>query len=391
MPVSNFHINGGHDEPEVAKYTTQTYFLGHLTSLDPYTVQLDFEPAGRPGTEDYYYLNFKDNVCVVCGSDESYMRKNVVPHDYRRHFPLVMKDHHSHDILLTCPKCHCLANHHDDQLRKELAIKYNAPLGNAAVCRLVEDPVLRKVKSAARALNYAGNKIPEDRHQELSIIVQKYFNAPVLTQEIIMQAAAMETQPDEMTRTHLGEFTNELNYQQFIREFCSGGPKNYGYLCNDGKTECKVKGHSLNVEGRAQLNYQVSRQKTLDELSRPFGTPRKTVIHEARKIVRRCKEHSLHTHPTQKNYQLVYNKRVPRPGTSITYPYGYRLTEEDSFTDDRRGFTSVLHDDELAQLLLGLDEEKLRLWLHPEDKFVGCTCGAPTFVCGLSRDTNEVR
>ena len=59
------------------------------------------------------------------------------------------------------------------------------------MCRLVEDPVLRKVKSAARALNYAGNKIPEDRRQELSIIVQKYFNAPVLTQEIIMQAAAM--------------------------------------------------------------------------------------------------------------------------------------------------------------------------------------------------------
>ena len=102
---------------------------GHLTNLDPYTVQLNFEPAGRPGTEDYYYLNFKDNVCVVCGSNESYMRKNVVPHDYRRYFPLVMKDHHSHDILLTCPRCHSLANFFDDQLRKELAIKHNAPLG----------------------------------------------------------------------------------------------------------------------------------------------------------------------------------------------------------------------------------------------------------------------
>ena len=57
------------------------------------------------------------------------MRKNVVPHDYRRHFPPEMKDHHSHDILLTCPQCHGLANLYDDQLRKELAIKYNAPLG----------------------------------------------------------------------------------------------------------------------------------------------------------------------------------------------------------------------------------------------------------------------
>lgn len=104
---------------------------GKLTGLDPYTVQLKFEPSGRPGSEDSYYLNFKDNICVVCGSDESYMRKNIVPHDYRRYFPLVMKDHHSHDILLMCPECHRLSTFHDDKLRRELADKYNAPLGKA--------------------------------------------------------------------------------------------------------------------------------------------------------------------------------------------------------------------------------------------------------------------
>lgn len=101
---------------------------GHKTNDDPYTVQLNFEPARRPGTKDHC-LNCNLNICVVCGDDESYMRKNVVPHDYRRYFPLVMKDNHSHDILLTCPRCHSLANVFDDQLRKELAIKYNAPLG----------------------------------------------------------------------------------------------------------------------------------------------------------------------------------------------------------------------------------------------------------------------
>ena len=164
-------------------------------------------------------------------------------------------------------------------------------------------------------------------------------------------------EPEEMTGTHLGEFTNKLDDQQFIWEFCSGGPKNYGYLCNDDKTKCKVKGHSPNVEGKARLNYQVLRQNTLDELCRPLDAPQKTVIHQARKIVRHSKEHSLHTQLAQKNYQLVYNKRVLRPGTAITYPYGYRLTEEDSFTDDRRGFALVLRDEELAQLLLDLDEE----------------------------------
>ena len=90
-------------------------------------------------------------------------------------------------------------------------------------------------------------------------------------------------QPDVTLGTHLGEFTNELKPGQYIAEFCSGGPKNYGYRCNDDKTECKVKGHSLNVEGMAQLNYEVLRQNTLDELQHPLETPRKTRIHQARK------------------------------------------------------------------------------------------------------------
>lgn len=98
--------------------------IGHKTRDDPYTVQLNFTPAGTSGTEDHAL-----NICVVCGNDESYMRKSVVPHDYRRHFPPFMKDHHSHDILLTCLQCHSRANSFDDQLRKELAIQYNAPLG----------------------------------------------------------------------------------------------------------------------------------------------------------------------------------------------------------------------------------------------------------------------
>ena len=107
---------------------TRIFSTGHLTKHDPDTVQLNFEPARRPGTRDHC-LNINVNICVVCGSDESCTKKSVVPHEYRRHFPSSMKDHNSHDILLTCPQCHSLANIIDDQLRKELAIKYNAPLG----------------------------------------------------------------------------------------------------------------------------------------------------------------------------------------------------------------------------------------------------------------------
>ena len=32
-------------------------------------------------------LCFKANKCVVCGEEESYLKKYVVPHEYRKYFP----------------------------------------------------------------------------------------------------------------------------------------------------------------------------------------------------------------------------------------------------------------------------------------------------------------
>ena len=61
---------------------------------DPLTVRLNFEPSGRPeGEAGEYYLTFKANKCVVCGEEESYLKKYVVPHEYRKYFP--GKEQHS--------------------------------------------------------------------------------------------------------------------------------------------------------------------------------------------------------------------------------------------------------------------------------------------------------
>ena len=56
-----------------------------------------------------------------------------------------------------------------------------------------DDPELKKVKSAARALDKPGNKLPEEKRQEFSRIVQEHFSASALTPEMISQAATMET------------------------------------------------------------------------------------------------------------------------------------------------------------------------------------------------------
>lgn len=131
-----------------------------------YTVRLKFEPAGRAvGQVGQYYLQVKENKCVVCGETESYLRKNVIPREYRKYFPsnyrrsiflkknkkiilfffvAIMKDHTSHDVLLLCPRCHQHCNGSDLHLRHKLATLCDAPFTyEKAGARLIELPNLK--------------------------------------------------------------------------------------------------------------------------------------------------------------------------------------------------------------------------------------------------------
>ena len=69
---------------------------------------------------------------------------------------------------------------------------------------------------------------------------------------------------------YLGDITNELGQSkytyegEYISEFVSGGPKNYGYLTSNQKTSAKIKGHNLfkgNI-GRV-LNYDAIKANVL--------------------------------------------------------------------------------------------------------------------------------
>lgn len=45
-----------------------------LVSEEPFIVRLLFEPSGRPDSQEDYYLKAKENLCVVCGKADSYIR-----------------------------------------------------------------------------------------------------------------------------------------------------------------------------------------------------------------------------------------------------------------------------------------------------------------------------
>ena len=133
-----------------------------------------------------------------------------------------------------------------------------------------------------------------------------------------------EDQANPVLGNYLGEFTSELASDDYIVEFVSAGPKNYGYQTKLGHVECKVRGFRLNSEGKSQLNYNVMRQNVLDEIQKPQKEPRQTQVVKTHQIVRDAKTYELYTFPDYKRYQLVYDKRVVDPATFQTYPYGYQ-------------------------------------------------------------------
>ncbi|XP_046376546.1 exonuclease 3'-5' domain-containing protein 2-like [Haliotis rufescens] len=167
--------------------------LGDKVCDMPLTVRLRFEPSGRPESESNYYLQEKENVCVVCGNDDTYTRKFVVPQEYRKYFPPLLKDHRSHDVLLLCPPCHQVSSNHDAILRQELAVECDAPIDSGPGCRSVQNQDLMKIRSAAKALTLSRAQIPEARVNVLEKTLMDFYGVTSLTDDLLETAIIMDT------------------------------------------------------------------------------------------------------------------------------------------------------------------------------------------------------
>ena len=130
-------------------------------------------------------------------------------------------------------------------------------------------------------------------------------------------------QPDIALGDYLGDMTNELDDDDFITEFTSAGPKNYGYKTLHGKVCCKVRGFTLNDCGAQQLNYNVMRQNLLDEIQQPLDERRNVNVVNPNFFWRNPATKHLRIIPRTKRCGLVFDKRVVDPNTFKSYPYGY--------------------------------------------------------------------
>lgn len=189
--------------------------LGELVREDPFIVRLKFEPSGRPILDNKYYIQEKKSGCVVCGNNDHIFRKTVVPHEYRRYFPELMKKNLSHDVVLLCVDCHRLSNARDRDLRNKLANECDAPIGCGDGIKQQEDTKLSRVKSAAKALLKAKGNIPPERQKMLREIVRVHFEVDKVTEEELKEAAAMNT------------FVTNENY-------IAHGLKVYQHVCKNG-------------------------------------------------------------------------------------------------------------------------------------------------------------
>ena len=136
-----------------------------------------------------------------------------------------------------------------------------------------------------------------------------------------------EGEPSLVNGDYLGDLTDELSTPgDYIVEFTSGGPKNYGYRTHAGKVECKVRGFSLgSVRGRSQLNYERLRENVLEELVNPEDDGRRRVIpvENPHFFTRDASTKRLRVVPRRKEYGLVFDKRVVDVTTFKSFPFGY--------------------------------------------------------------------
>jgi hypothetical protein len=116
----------------------------------------------------------------------------------------------------------------------------------------------------------------------------------------------------------LGEWTDELGKDNYIKEWFSTGPKSYGYLTNTGKEVVKIKGFTLNYENSKQLNIESMKaiiEKEIDKVHLNY-----------KMITRNAKDKTLVNKETSKEFKFEYDKRMVIPekdNTIETLPWGY--------------------------------------------------------------------
>lgn len=97
----------------------------------------------------------------------------------------------------------------------------------------------------------------------------------------------------------------------------SGGPKNYAFKTNDGKTKCCVKGLTLHRVAGLEVNFDSIKKIVTEDQKATIRVPQQ-------KFFRSNKDWSIKVKEEIKDYRFVYTKRA-QADNYRTKPFGYKF------------------------------------------------------------------
>lgn len=133
-----------------------------------------------------------------------------------------------------------------------------------------------------------------------------------------------EGQPLTARGNFLGDFEPELPENDHIVEFVSAGPKNYAYTTLSGKQCCKVRGFTLNTRGSRVLHFESMKQLIQRVVSEEEEEDASLTLKNPHKLIRNQQLKKIQTVKQDKQYRLVYDKRVIDFESLCSFPYGYQ-------------------------------------------------------------------
>ena len=154
--------------------------IAKVESEDPFVIRLLFQHRVTDETNEShdFYVQSRVNCCVACGEEGHYLRYKIIPACYRKQFPVALKSHRSHDVVLLCMDCHHVAQTAADRLKRVLAKEYDiplTPLPTSSENRQSATIRPTRVRAAALALQNSREKIPPQRLRELEETIHLYY------------------------------------------------------------------------------------------------------------------------------------------------------------------------------------------------------------------------
>lgn len=145
--------------------------LAIVIGYNPLSIKLTFTPKGKANHENEYFLQDKENKCVVCGASEHLTKHHVVPTCFRKFFPENLKSRNFHDVLIVCVDCHSKYEEFALNFKKRLAEQNNSSVHFKTNTDVL---ISKKIAGYKKILeNRDNHNIPESRIEKIKLILIK--------------------------------------------------------------------------------------------------------------------------------------------------------------------------------------------------------------------------